>query len=81
MHCCRMEIYTLPDNYICGSSKAFVDWALKMWFVENNIAEKMESGFHFLSYEERQSLRGTLGEEFDIPLQTMSKQYESEGEV
>ena len=49
--------------------------------VENNIAEKMESGFHFLSYEERQSLRGTLGEEFDIPLQTMSKQYESEGEV
>lgn len=74
------DIYS-PDNYICGSSKAFVDWALKMWFVENNIAEKMESGFHFLSYEERQSLRGTLGEEFDIPLQTMSKQYESEGEV
>lgn len=74
------DIYS-PDNYICGSSKAFIDWALKMWFVENDIEGKMETGVHFLTSEERQSLRGTLGVEFGIPLQTMSKQYESEGEV
>lgn len=72
------DIYT-PDNYICGSSKAFIDWALKTWFFENDIESKMERGIHFLSEEERQSLRGSLGVHFDIPLQTMSKQYESEG--
>lgn len=74
------DIYS-PDNYICGSSKAIIDWALKTWFIENGIEKKIETGIHFLTSEERQSLRGTLGMEFDIPLQTMSKQYESEGGV
>lgn len=72
------DIYT-PDNYICGSSQAFINWALRTWFVENDIEKKMENGIHFLTDEERQSLRGSLGVHFDIPLQTMSKQYESEG--
>ena len=71
------DIYT-PDNYICGSSKAFINWAIKTWFIDNNIENKMENGVHFLTDEERQSLRGSLGVYFDIPLQTMSKQYESE---
>ena len=67
-----------PDNYICRSSRAFIDWALNVWFTDNDIADKMENGVHFLSEEERQSLRGTLGVHFDIPLQNISKQYESE---
>ena len=74
------DIYS-PDNYICGSSKAFIDWALKTWFTDNNILDLLnnESGIHVLSITERSSLRGSLGTHFEIPLQTMSKQYETEG--
>ena len=53
------NIYT-PDNYICGSSKAFINWALKTWFADNHIVKKMENGIHFLTDKERQSLLGSL---------------------
>ncbi len=74
------DIYS-PDNYICGSSKAFIDWAIKTWYEDNDIRGilKESEDIHFLTNEERQSLLGSLGSHFEIPLQTMSKQYETEG--
>lgn len=70
-----------PDNYICESSKAFIDWALERWFEDNHIGEKLEQErIHILNGAERNSLLGVLGKEFDIPLQTMSKQYEFDGQ-
>ena len=69
-----------PDNYICGSSKAFITWALETWFNDNNIESAIKNKIHILTMEERQSLLGVLGTKFTIPLQTMSKQYEIKGE-
>ncbi len=68
-----------PDNYICGSSKAFIDWALDTWFKDNDIGSVITGGIHILSMSERQSLLGKLEKTFNIPLQTVSKQYEIQG--
>ena len=68
-----------PDRYICESSKAFVDWALKDWLriAAPAMAEKGET-FHVLTGAERGQLLGKLQKQFDIPLQTISKQFEKE---
>ena len=70
------DLYS-PDNYICESSKAFIDYAMKTWHkaVQKPMEEAGEP-IHLLSEEERYTLLGHLGREFDIPLQTVSKQFE-----
>lgn len=72
------DLYS-PDNYICESSKTFVDWAIAEWgkTVVPAMRKNGES-VHFLSREERDTLLGTLKKEFDIPLQAVSKQFEKE---
>ena len=55
----------------------FTDLALKIWWntVKTVMEEKKET-VHLLSDEERGSLLGVLQRSFDIPLQTVSKQFE-----
>ena len=72
------ELYS-PDRYICESSLAFTDWALEQWW--NIVRPVMEAGreqFHLLSDRERDQLLGSLSKSFDVPLQTVSKQFEKE---
>lgn len=68
------DIYT-PDNYICESSKMFIDWALEKWYRNT---EFNKADYHILNAAERDKLLGSLKKKFDIPLQTVSKQYEKE---
>ena len=70
------ELYS-PDLYICESSKVFVDWALENWLeTVRPIMEAKKETVHLLTDGERNTLLGKLGKEFDIPLQTVSKQFE-----
>ncbi|MBR2769448.1 MAG: radical SAM protein [Solobacterium sp.] len=74
------DLYS-PDNYICESSKAFIDYAMNIWYnaAKNNLEESNEA-IHLMTESERNTLLGCLGKEFDIPLQTVSKQFEKEME-
>jgi uncharacterized protein len=66
-----------PDNYICATSKAFVLWALRKWFTDNKVEVALQGkDCHVLTERERLSLLGRLRLEYNLPLQTMSKQYE-----
>ena len=70
------ELYS-PDRYICESSKMFTDLALKIWWnTVKTVMEEKKEAVHLLSDEERGSLMGVLQRSFDIPLQTVSKQFE-----
>ncbi|MBR2794175.1 MAG: radical SAM protein [Solobacterium sp.] len=70
------DLYS-PDNYICESSKAFIDYAMNQWHTaaEETMAESGEK-IHLLTQKERDTLLGSLKKEYDIPLQTVSKQFE-----
>lgn len=70
------ELYS-PDRYICESSKAFTDWALEQWWkIAQPVMEARGEKIHLLSDRERDGILGALQKEFDIPLQTVSKQFE-----
>lgn len=70
------ELYS-PDRYICESSKAFTDWALAQWWeIVKPVMEAKGEPVHLLSDEERYRLLGKLQKSFNIPLQTISRQFE-----
>ena len=70
------ELYS-PDRYICESSIAFTDWALEQWWkIVRPVMENGKEKVHLLSDSERNQLLGALQKSFDIPLQTVSKQFE-----
>ena len=74
----NQDLYS-PDNYICQSAKAFIDYALKVWHeAAKKSMEESNQSLHLLDESERNTLLGCLGKEFDIPLQTVSKQFEKE---
>ncbi len=70
-----------PDNHICETSKAFIGWALKRWYEDNDFSSVIaRDGFHYLCDNERLSLLHSLKLDYRIPLQTMSKQNEQKNE-
>ena len=70
------ELYS-PDRYICESSMAFTDWALKEWWkIVQPVMEAGAEQVHLLTDSERNRLLGSLRKSFDIPLQTVSRQFE-----
>ena len=72
------ELYS-PDRYICESSLAFTDWALEQWWnIVRPVMESCRENVHLLSDQERDQLLGSLSKSFDVPLQTVSKQFEKE---